>query len=129
LSNQEKKCRSLQKRAWQVDSTYNGSWFFGRPTLEDLRQDLRAVKREAFSDVKRLFVFASVEKEITTTLEAETLISASLQDLVREMLIRLGEDPECDGLRDTPGRVERSMQYLTAAPSCDRVSFRRALVP
>ena len=22
---------------------YNGYWFFGRPTLEDLRQDLRAV--------------------------------------------------------------------------------------
>jgi CheY-like chemotaxis protein len=50
-----------------------------------------------------------VEKEITTTLEAETLISASLQDLVREMLIRLGEDPERDGPRDTPGHMERSM--------------------
>jgi predicted DNA-binding protein with PD1-like motif len=49
LSNQEKKCRSLQKRARQVDSTYNGCWFFGWPTLEDLRQDLRAVRREAFS--------------------------------------------------------------------------------
>ena len=49
-----------------------------------------------------------MEKEITTTLEAETLISASLEDLVREMLIRLGEDPERDGLRDTPGHMERS---------------------
>ncbi len=25
---------------------YNGYWFFGRPTLEDLRQDLRAVTRK-----------------------------------------------------------------------------------
>ena len=26
---------------------YNGYWFFGRPTLEDFRQDLRAVTRNA----------------------------------------------------------------------------------
>jgi GTP cyclohydrolase I len=29
------------------------------------------------------------------------------------MLVRLGEDPERDGLRRTPERMERSMQYLT----------------
>lgn len=50
---------------------------------------------------------------MSTTLEPETLIGTSLQDLMREMLIRLGEDPERDGLRDTPGRMERSMLYLT----------------
>ena len=32
---------------------------------------------------------------------------------MREMLVRLGEDPERDGLRDTPERMEDSMQYLT----------------
>ena len=39
--------------------------------------------------------------------------NSSLQDLVREMLCRLGEDPERDGLRDTPARMARSMEYLT----------------
>ena len=29
---------------------YNGYWFFGRPTLEDLRQDLRAVSRKCRPD-------------------------------------------------------------------------------
>ena len=29
---------------------------------------------------------------------------------VRELLIALGEDPERDGLRDTPARVARSMK-------------------
>jgi len=29
---------------------YNGYWFFGRPTLEDLRQDLRAVTKECRPD-------------------------------------------------------------------------------
>ena len=29
---------------------YNGYWFFGRPTIEDLRQDLRAVLRQCRPD-------------------------------------------------------------------------------
>jgi peroxiredoxin len=29
---------------------YNGYWFFGRPTMEDLRQDLRAVTRKCRPD-------------------------------------------------------------------------------
>jgi peroxiredoxin len=29
---------------------YNGSWFFGRPTIEDLRQDLRAVSKKCRPD-------------------------------------------------------------------------------
>ncbi|MFO7586925.1 MAG: GTP cyclohydrolase I FolE [Gemmatimonadota bacterium] len=35
------------------------------------------------------------------------------EDLVREQLRRLGEDPERDGLRDTPARVERALMELT----------------
>jgi len=48
-----------------------------------------------------------------TILEPESLTSTSKQELMREMLVRHGEDPERDGLRDTPTRMERSMQYLT----------------
>ena len=29
-----------------VHSVYDGYWFWGRPSVEDLRQDLRAVSRE-----------------------------------------------------------------------------------
>jgi hypothetical protein len=29
--------------ALRIHKIYNGYWFFGRPTLEELRQDLRAV--------------------------------------------------------------------------------------
>jgi GTP cyclohydrolase I len=35
------------------------------------------------------------------------------QALVREMLVRLGEDPEREGLRRTPERMERSLSWLT----------------
>ena len=48
-----------------------------------------------------------------TILEPKSVTSASMQELIREMLVRLGEDPERDGLLHTPGRMERSMEYLT----------------
>jgi len=45
--------------------------------------------------------------------EPGSVEDSSLQDLVREMLYRLGENPERDGLTDTPARMARSMEYLT----------------
>jgi peroxiredoxin len=33
-----------------IHSIYNGYWFWGRPSVEDLRQDLRAVTREIRAD-------------------------------------------------------------------------------
>jgi GTP cyclohydrolase I len=41
-----------------------------------------------------------------------TLTSATYEELVREMLIRLGEDPNREGLVRTPARVEKAMQFL-----------------
>ena len=45
--------------------------------------------------------------------EPATLISASFQELLRELLVRLGEDPERDGLVRTPERMQRALEYLT----------------
>jgi GTP cyclohydrolase IA len=42
-----------------------------------------------------------------------TLTSASFEDIVREMIVRLGEDPNREGLTTTPKRVRKAMQYLT----------------
>jgi GTP cyclohydrolase I len=58
---------------------------------------------------------ASIE-EMTKPL---TLTSASFEDLVREMLIRLGEDPEREGLTSTPKRVRKALQFLTKGYSED----------
>jgi GTP cyclohydrolase IA len=41
------------------------------------------------------------------------LSGVPLQDLVREMLLRLGEDPERQGLQKTPERVDKSLTWLT----------------
>ena len=45
--------------------------------------------------------------------EAVTLTSASLEELARELLVRLGEDPGRDGLLRTPERMARALEYLT----------------
>jgi GTP cyclohydrolase I len=45
--------------------------------------------------------------------ESSALSSASTQDLLREILLRLGEDPTRDGLVRTPERMQKSLEYLT----------------
>jgi len=47
------------------------------------------------------------------TTESLTLTAASFEDLVHEMLVRLGEDPGREGLNRTPARVHRAFEYLT----------------
>jgi len=44
--------------------------------------------------------------------ETPTLTSASFEELVREMIVRLGEDPAREGLLSTPNRVHRAFEYL-----------------
>jgi GTP cyclohydrolase I len=46
------------------------------------------------------------------SVEPATLTSASFEDLVREMLVRLGEDPKREGLVRTPDRVHKAYEFL-----------------
>ena len=47
-----------------------------------------------------------------STTEPNTQTSATYEDLVREMIVRLGEDPDREGLSRTPARVHKAMQFL-----------------
>ena len=49
--------------------------------------------------------------------EQTTLLSASTQDLLRELLVRLGEDPDREGLKKTPERMQKALEYLTKGHS------------
>jgi GTP cyclohydrolase I len=42
-----------------------------------------------------------------------------MQDLIRELLIQLGEDPSREGLVKTPGRVETALRFLTSGYRTD----------
>jgi GTP cyclohydrolase I len=50
---------------------------------------------------------------MTQVVETPTLAGASYAELVRETLVRLGENPDREGLERTPERVQRAMQHLT----------------
>ncbi len=42
-----------------------------------------------------------------------------MQDIVRRLLAELGEDPDREGLVDTPKRVEKSLRFLTSGYNVD----------
>jgi GTP cyclohydrolase IA len=42
-----------------------------------------------------------------------------MQDLIKQLLGRLGEDPSREGLRDTPKRVEKAYKFLTSGYEVD----------
>jgi GTP cyclohydrolase I len=43
----------------------------------------------------------------------------SLAPLVREILLKLGEDPTREGLANTPARVDKALKFLTSGYSAD----------
>jgi GTP cyclohydrolase IA len=42
-----------------------------------------------------------------------------MQDVIRKLLTDLGEDPDREGLRDTPKRVEKAYKFLTSGYDAD----------
>jgi GTP cyclohydrolase IA len=46
------------------------------------------------------------------SVETSTLTGASFEDLARELIVRLGEDPTREGLVRTPERMRRAYEYL-----------------
>ena len=58
---------------------------------------------------------------MSTLTASEPISAASLttQELYRELLVRIGEDPTRDGLLDTPDRMGKSMAFLTRGYAMD----------
>ena len=53
------------------------------------------------------------------SVDAATLEGATTQELYRELLSRIGEDPDRDGLQRTPERMEKSLKFLTRGYAMD----------
>jgi GTP cyclohydrolase I len=68
----------------------------------------------------------SVSKSVRRAIETNGgLGEFSTEEMYREILNRLGEDPSRDGLVATPGRVEKSMAFLTKGYGEDPTSILR----
>jgi GTP cyclohydrolase I len=52
--------------------------------------------------------------ETTDIAVREATGSGGIAELVRQMLLQLGEDPNREGLRRTPERFEKALRYLTS---------------
>ena len=58
-------------------------------------------------------------KSNKATVKVITPADRSIAPLVRQILERLGEDPQREGLSRTPERVERALQFLTSGYAVD----------
>ena len=47
------------------------------------------------------------------------MYNMKMQDIIRELLGAIGEDPSREGLSDTPKRVEKSLRFLTSGYAAD----------
>ena len=47
------------------------------------------------------------------------MYNTRMQDVIRQLLAELGEDPTREGLLDTPKRVEKAMRFLTSGYGAD----------
>src|ERR1700726_5289411 len=52
--------------------------------------------------------------ETTEIVMPETAGAETIADLIRRMIVLIGEDPNREGLRRTPERFEKAMRYLTS---------------
>ncbi len=62
---------------------------------------------------------------VTMDAEKPDLSAATTAELYRELLVRYGEDPERDGLRRTPERMEKAMAFLTRGYDMDPTQILR----
>ncbi|MBI2222966.1 MAG: GTP cyclohydrolase I FolE [Acidobacteria bacterium] len=47
------------------------------------------------------------------------MYNTRMQEIIRQLLEQLGEDPDREGLLDTPARVERALRFLTSGYRTD----------
>jgi GTP cyclohydrolase IA len=55
-----------------------------------------------------------IRNQIVTTTSTPPVSETEMQQAVRTLLIGLGEDPDREGLLDTPKRVVKALKYLTS---------------
>ncbi len=85
-------------------------------TLAAIAEQLKPLSVEVFKIMRSQMSVMSTNGHYAVNLDAgvNEVYDPDFEALVRQMLVRLGEDPEREGLQRTPLRVAKAMDFLTS---------------
>lgn len=85
-------------------------------TLEEIAKNLNFSRKEIRKLMETQISVPSTNGHYATNLDAEPheVYDPNFEALVEQMLIRLGENPEREGLKRTPLRVAKALDFLTS---------------
>jgi GTP cyclohydrolase I len=85
-------------------------------TLRQIAAEQHFTEKELRQVMDAQFSLATVDSHYATDIDAgaDEVYDPAFESLVQQMLVRLGEDPEREGLLRTPLRVAKALDFLTS---------------
>lgn len=85
-------------------------------TLKEIAGRLRSSNMEVYQVMSTQLTVLPTNGHYATSLDAgpDEVYDPEFEGLIQQMLVRLGEDPERDGLQRTPLRVAKALDFLTS---------------
>src|SRR5215831_15815009 len=98
------------RESFQAASKFFGSFASSAAQMSAACRALARCSRSAYN--------SSGFWAFTTPADSE-IYNVRMQDLIRKLLAELHEDPNREGLRETPKRVEKALKFLTSGYTAD----------
>ena len=104
------RCRAAGRRGPRLGASGTGQ------TLREIADSQHYTDKELRRVMDTRIAFVVPDSHYATDIDARAgeVYDPHFESLVEQMLVRLGEDPEREGLRRTPLRVAKAMDFLTS---------------